>query len=119
MKKTSCLLSLLCVSLLFVCIQTQNTTSNVTYAPPPAINSTNLFKLNFSAADNKFIGSDRIENLDLIPVTVNSTNYTNFRINFFNRSQTTNLQNFTIFNTTGTWSYLISSKSSLSCSFVF
>jgi hypothetical protein len=119
MSKISCLLSVLCIFIVLEPVLTQNSTNNVTYAPPPAINTTNLFILNHSTVDSRFIGSERIENLDLTAVTVNSTDCTNFRINFYNGSRSTKLQNFTILNTPGSWSHLISSKMTLSCSFIF
>jgi hypothetical protein len=118
MRKIACFLSILCLYLLVdSAIAADNTTA--TLAPPPPINLTNLFTLNYSTVDNRFIGSERLENLDLSVITVNSTTYTNFRINFFNRSLATNLQNVSILNTLGSWTHLISSKASLSCSLVF
>ena len=118
MRKIACLFSILGLYLLLgTTIAADN--SSATIAPPPAVNLTNLFTLNYSTIDNRFISSERIENLDLSTVTVNSTTCTNFRINFFNRSQSTNLQNVTILKTTGSWTHLVSSKSSLSCSLVF
>lgn len=118
MRKISCFLSILCLYLLLNSAMAADNTTG-TLAPPPPINLTNLFTLNYSTVDNRFIGSERIENLDLSLVIVNSTTNTNFRINFFNRSQATNLQNVSILNTIGNWSHLTSSKASLSCSLVF
>jgi hypothetical protein len=81
---TMILISLICLA----------TSASVTYAPPPAVNFTQLVQLNYSAQGSTFIGSKRLECLEL---TQNGGS-TTFKLTYFNRSASNNINQYMIAN---------------------
>lgn len=102
-------------------ILAQNATANASapnYAPPPAITNKTVVRLNNSAADSRYIGSKRIESLEISRLTVNATLRSMFKINFFNRSAPNNLNNYNV-TLPGNWTYLTGTQETLSCNLVY
>jgi hypothetical protein len=88
---------------------------NITIAPPPAISASVLATLAYSSVGNSFIGSKRIENLEISQAASAST----FKINIFNRSEATKIKTHTLSSVSGTWTYLTATKDTLSCTLVY
>jgi hypothetical protein len=96
---------------------TNGTTPN--FAPAPNITSSVIVRLNHSTVGSRFIGSKRIENMEISHITVNSTPATTFKFNFFNRSAPTNNLNVYQLTESGTWDYVGGTKETLSCNLVY
>ncbi len=113
-------IAILCIVL--IAANSQNTTNttqvNITFAPPPPLNTSIVAVLNSSVNDNRFIGSKRLESLQLslLPL-VNNVSSTNFKLISFNRNAPNNVQVFEL-NQTGNWSVVASTRDSLSCSLI-
>jgi hypothetical protein len=113
-------IAILCIVLTVANSQnTTNTTQvNITFAPPPPLNTSIVAVLNSSMNDNRFIGSKKLESLQLTLLPpVNNVSSTNFKLISFNRNAPNNVQVFEV-NQTGNWSVVQSTRESLSCSLI-
>lgn len=119
MKSNKVVLITLISFFLTLGVAVNGSSSTNTYAPLPPINSTVLFTLNDLTADANFIGSKRIESLQLSTTTLaNSSTVTVFSLNFFNRTSPNNSNSYS-FTQLGDWVYVTGTKESLSCSLVY
>jgi hypothetical protein len=107
--KRSLFLAVLCILASF------GTSANITYAPPPPVNFTQVVQLNNSAQGSMFIGSKRIESLEI----TQSSMTTNFLLTYFNRSSSNNTNQYLIANEPGTWIYLKGTQETLSCNLIY
>jgi hypothetical protein len=98
-----------------------NGTANMTFAPPPPINTTVAVMLNSSQVDGRFIGSKRIESLELMTVPGNATANlsTNFKLSYYNRNAPNNRSvDVYSLNLPGNWSYVTGTQDTLSCNVI-
>jgi hypothetical protein len=104
--------------LLLHLVLNQENHNNVTFNPPPPVNSSKLADVRASAADGKLLVSQNNEVLNLDQFAIGSNPYTNFTMSLINRSSTNNL---TTFKQTypGSWVLIESSAITFSCSAMF
>ena len=100
-----------------VAILSLSSSFDLPYAPPPTVNVTQIIKLNKSAQESRFIGSKRLQALE---VTQNAgTSTTTFKLSFFNRSATNLMNQYLIQNEPGTWTHLKQTSDTLSCNLIY
>lgn len=87
---------------------------NITFAPPPQVNVSTVLQLSNSTIGAKFIGSKRLESLQLS----SDKGSTAFSLSFFNRSANSNVNQYTV-RMAGSWTYLGGTQETLSCSLVY
>lgn len=95
-----------------------NSTSNITFAAPPPINTSIVGMFNDSTNDGRFIGSRKLESLRLDLLLPAGGPSTNFQLTTFDRNALNNIQIFQL-NQTGNWTIISTTQDSLSCSLAY
>jgi hypothetical protein len=99
------LIMVLLISLTHAQNNTSNSTTNVTFAPPPPINQTSLFTLADSPADGRLIVSSKLETLFIEHLGTLPAAVSNLTLKVFDRSATGNLKQYK-FSLNGTWTHV-------------
>jgi hypothetical protein len=102
--------------LILLCLMATSTLGqNITYAPGPAINMTQLITIAKTSNNSFLTGSKRLEGLEITQGTTTTT----FKMAFFNRSEPDYNNMYVISDEPGLWEYVKGTQETLSCNLIY